>query len=161
MSVLNSFPSISKLFVYQVGSPEQPSKLQAKVGKSSSPSLCRKGQKTKMLGQNQKWKQNPKCRQSSACSLFCCISLYYMSYMLSWVRFQALAKTDKWGKKTRRSNPPKHPRRAMLHRMACSTNEIQMASKWPSNTGSYHLSTCGTCGCLFYSIQAYSTHVGF
>ena len=39
-----------------------------------------------------------------------------MSYMLSWVRFQALAKTDKWkAKKHRRSNPPKHPRRAMLH----------------------------------------------
>ena len=67
-------------------------------------------------------------------------------------------------KKHRRSNPPKNARRAMLHRMACSSKEIQMESKWPSNTGSHHLCTCGTCdtcGYLFNSIQAYSTHVGF
>ena len=91
---------------------------QAEVGKSSSPSKDRKGQKlicaylrsikSKMLGQNQEWKQN------SSCSLFHCISFLHVVHVVMG-SVPTLAKTV--GKKNlripRRSNPPKHPRTAL------------------------------------------------
>ena len=101
-----------------------------------------------MLGQNQKWKQN------SSCSLFhyFIASHCYMSYMLSRVRFQALAKTDKWAKKIENSKAERSAKTSTESPCSTGWRVAVKKSKWPSNTELYHLCDCGylfnPCGIL-------------
>ena len=70
--------------------------------------------KSKMLGQNQEWKQN------SSCSLFHCISFLHVVHV-EMGSVPTLAKTFQGGGIRRN---------LLLHRMACSRKEIQMAIQY-------------------------------